>query len=324
MPRTRGVTTRGATAGLKSLMVPAYSSVMPDSNRTGSGEYPTVLSMLPQAGELGVEAITAKLVSLFQSQEYEPPLLPGVVLELMTLSWKPDVTAQEIVVVLSRDPMLASQLLKLSQSPLYRGAQVRSLHDAVVRLGLRRVSDLFCRAALEMRVFRAPGYENDMARLRTHSAFTAELTRLICRETEVPNDYAFLCGLLHDVGIAACIIALNEVAQSGPGVTLDAAWPAVRELHEWASEFLAKTWAFPPDLVRVLASHHGGDDDPADRQVLAALRIADALAEEVGYGFHAEIPEGQLKKAVQVLGLDLIRLEKLRDTAKELAEAFSH
>jgi hypothetical protein len=86
----------------------------------------------------------------------------------------------------------------------------------------------------------------------------------------------------------------------------------------------AKTWAFPPDLVRVLASHHGGDNDPADRQVLAALRIADALAEEVGYGFHAEIPEGQLKKAVQVLGLDLIRLEKLRDTAKELAEAFSH
>ena len=68
----------------------------------------------------------------------------------LTLSWKPDVTAQEIVVVLSRDPMLASQLLKLSQSPLYRGAQVRSLHDAVVRLGLRRVSDLFCRAAMHI------------------------------------------------------------------------------------------------------------------------------------------------------------------------------
>lgn len=296
---------------------------MREPQKSGSGEYPTVLSMLPQAGDIGVESLTKKLVSLFQSQEYEPPLLPGVVLELMTLSWKPDVTAAEIVDVLGRDPLLAGQLLKLAQSPLYRGSvAVRSLHDAVVRLGLRRVSDLFCRAALEMRVFRAPGYEHDMSALRAHSAFTAELTRVVCKETSVASDYAFLCGLLHDVGIAACILALSEFAQSGPGVSLDSAWSAVNELHEWGSEFLGKTWGLPPDLIRVIGHHHSSAVEPEDRQVVAALRIADALSEPVGFGFHSEASEAQLKEAADELGLEPAAIRRLERSAKELADAF--
>lgn len=293
--------------------------------KQGSGEYPTVLSMLPQAGDIGVEQLTSKLVALFQSPTYEPPLLPGVVLELMTLSWKSDVTASEIVHVLGRDPLLAGQLLKLAQSPLYRGIQVRSLHDAVVRLGLRRVTDLFCRAALEMRVFRAPGYENDMALLRSHSAFTAELTRVICKETSVPDDYAFLCGLLHDVGMAACILALNEFAESGPGVSLDDAWPAVRELHEWGSEFLGNTWGLPPDVTRVLAHHHHAEAvDANDRLVHAALRLADAVASEVGFGFRSEVVDSESDSVAAgvILGLDRPALRKLREKAAELAETF--
>jgi HD-like signal output (HDOD) protein len=293
--------------------------------KQGSGEYPTVLSMLPQAGDIGVEQLTSKLVSLFQSPQYEPPLLPSVVLELMTLSWNPDVSATEIVDVLGRDPLLAGQLLKIAQSPLYMGGSgqaVRSLHDAVVRLGLRRVSDLFCRAALEMRVFRATGYEHDMALLRSHSGFTAELTRLVCRETSVPDDYAFLCGLLHDVGIAACILALSEFAEGGPGVSLDGAWPAVRELHEWGSEFLGKTWGLPVDITRVLAHHHGEPEDSADKLVLAALHIADAVAGEVGYGFHSEVTDTECADAALALGLNPKGMRDLRTKAGELAEVF--
>jgi HD-like signal output (HDOD) protein len=295
---------------------------MREPNKSGSGEYPTVLSMLPQAGDIGVESLSNRLVALFQSQEYEPPLLPGVVLELMTLSWKPDVSAAEIVDVLGRDPLLAGQLLKLAQSPLYRGVAVRSLHDAVVRLGLRRVSDLFCRAALEMRVFRAPGYENDMAALRSHSAFTAELTRVVCKETSVASDYGFLCGLLHDVGIAACILALSEFAQSGPGVSLDDAWTAVKQLHEWGSDFLGKTWGLPSDLTRVIGHHHSSALEPEDRQVLAALRIADSLSIAVGYGFHCETDESQLQEGAAELGLDAAGIRGLERTAQELAEVF--
>ena len=312
-----------SSPGLKSPRLMAYAVVMREPIKPGSGEYPTVLSMLPQAGDIGVEQLTSKLVSLFQSPQYEPPLLPGVVLELMTISWKPDVTATEIVDLVGRDPLLAGQLLKLAQSPLYRGSQaVRSLHDAVVRLGLRRVSDLFCRAALEMRVFRAAGYEKDMALLRSHSAFTAELTRVVCKETSVPDDYAFLCGLLHDVGIAACILALSEFAQSGPGVSLDDAWPAVRELHEWGSEFLGKTWGLPGDITRVLGNHHGEPSDASDKMVLAAVRLADAVASEVGYGFHTEVNEGDAAVAALALGLDRNSLQDLRAKAAELSVAF--
>jgi HD-like signal output (HDOD) protein len=161
-----------------------------------------------------------------------------------------------------------------------------------------------------------------MALLRTHSAFTAELTRVVCKERDVPVEYAFLCGLLHDVGIAACILALSEFAQSGPGISLDAAWPAVRELHEWGSEFLAKTWSLPADLTRVLGHHHADAVDPADRLVHSALRVADAVAADVGFGFHSEIGPGEKEAAFAELGIDEAGARKLTKAAEELAEAF--
>jgi HD-like signal output (HDOD) protein len=96
-------------------------------------------------------------------------------------------------------------------SPLYGGqAAVKTLQQALVRIGIKNLRDIVMQASLNMRVFRCDAYRQTMDRLRQHSAATGHLCRIVCRQTSLDAEYALLCGLLHDVGIAAVLIALAE------------------------------------------------------------------------------------------------------------------
>lgn len=271
-----------------------------------------------------VKGLKLQLLALFRSPSYRPPLLPVVAVELLGLSRKPRVTSVEISELLGRDPMLAGQVLKVAQSALYsRGEPVRSLDQAIIRLGLDRVTDLFFQASLEMRVFRAPGYESEMETLRMHSVFTAEMARMVSRVGIGSEDYAFLCGLLHDVGIAACILALNEVGAGRAKVQFEVAWPSVREIHESCSELLAKIWGLPADIGLVLSMHHTLVVDGKTNPLAAAIAIADGLAEEVGFGFRGSTSLVATEAAAALAGVPPATLEQLRHTAALMAEKFA-
>ena len=152
-----------------------------------------------------------------------------------------------MVALLERDPMLAAELLRLAQSSLYGGSfAVRTLDEAIVRLGFRRTAELFLHAVIEARVFRAPGYQKKMDELRRHSVAVAHLARLVSREAGVSDQSAFICGLLHDVGIAASLIALVETCPAGEKVApFEDVWPAISGVHQRAGGVLASAWNFP-------------------------------------------------------------------------------
>ena len=56
---------------------------------------------------------------------------------------------------------------------------------------------------------------------------TAHLCRILCKYTSLEGEYAFLCGLLHDVGIAATLIAFADTGPRKRAPDLIAIWPAV-------------------------------------------------------------------------------------------------
>lgn len=201
------------------------------------------------ARQYGIDPVQleARFKAAFYAPDYQPPVLPAVALELMALARQPDVTFPKVAALLESDPVLAGQLLRLVQSPVYRRSQaVRSLEHAVSVLGLRAVSDLFLQVSLSARVFRAPAYEGPMTEVREHSAALAILSRLICCETTFSDDYAFLCGLLHDIGTAVSIILLADDFGGGRGkrdpVPLSAFWPVIRATHEATGARLAELW----------------------------------------------------------------------------------
>ncbi|HET9956332.1 MAG TPA: HDOD domain-containing protein [Polyangiaceae bacterium] len=287
--------------------------------RFGRGEH-----QISEEPSVNVDQVKLELLRLFRSPDYKPPVLPAVAVELLALTQKRSVNVAEVSRLLSKDPMLAGQVLKIAQSAAYsRGEPVRSLDDAIVRLGLSRISDLFLRAALEMKVFRAAGYDHEMEALRLHSAFTAEAVRIVCRHSIGLDDYAFLCGLLHDVGIAACILALTELAKKNKTkLDFEHVWPGLREIHAACSEMLAKIWQLPADIALVLSLHHTMVFEGRVHPLAAAVAVADGLADEVGFGFHGEMTAVQTESAAQMLGLDAGTLDRIRSATVDLAKSF--
>lgn len=279
-------------------------------------------------------AVHVRLLRLFASPSYRPPVLPAVAIEILALSQRPSVGFDEVVAVLERDPILAGKVLSRAQSAAFAArSPVLSLRNATVRLGLKTLRDLVVEAAVELRVFRVPGYEAAMERLALHSTTTAYVVRAVCARTAIPGEYAFLCGLLHDVGIAAALLALSDDRRGGL-VPFEALGTVLHDVHESASGLVTRLWGLPAELQRVVQSHHqlhvGGAPDPT----IAALVVAEGLAEELGAGLgfpglgphpgglDANPPE-LFGEACRVLGLDDAALAALREEAAALAAALA-
>jgi HD-like signal output (HDOD) protein len=232
--------------------------------------------------------LTQRLLDVFNAPDYRPPTLPSVAMELLELSRNPNVDFGDIQTLLERDTMLTGRVMKLVRSPIYAGgAQVRSLRDAIVRLGLNTLRDIVLETCMHMRVFRADAFTDTMERLRKHSAFTGHLSRVICRYTAIEGEWAFLCGLLHDVGVAGTLIALAEGARKQPRLDLIAVWPAIDRAHAQAGALMAGLWQLPIDIQLAVGHHHQVRIEGFAHPLAATVCLADELAHGLGLGLVA-------------------------------------
>lgn len=308
---------------------------------TGFASTGSVMPRLARAGAAPCErsAVHVRLLRVFAAPSYRPPLLPGVALEVIALSQRADASFDEVTRVLEHDPVLAAKVLAIAQSSLYRSrSPVLSLRQAAVRLGLATLRNLVVEASLAV-VFDVPGYERSLARLSWHSTVTAYLIRAVARRGAVDPEYAFLCGLLHDVGIAACLLAMSSDPR-GPPVPFEALAPVLDDVHQEASGVLTRLWGLPPEIQRVVATHHqlvvGGTPDPLN----AHLMVAEHLAGELGAAMQPAIgpadpgaspgaapldsnPQGAFDAACGVLGLGDAALRALRAEAAEVVASLA-
>jgi HD-like signal output (HDOD) protein len=224
-----------------------------------------------------------RLAEVFESPGYAPPRLPGVAVEILELSRQAEASFAQFASLLEQDAMLAGEVMKLVRSPLYAGqSETRTLQQALVRIGVKNLRDIVLQAALNMRVFRCDAYRDAMDRLRLHSAACAQLCRIIGRYTALEAEYAFLCGLLHDVGIAATLIALAEGAKAPP--SLVAIWPAVERVHPRAAQQMTRLWDLPGDVGLAVGAHHRVKLDGHAHPLAATVCLADQMAHERGLG----------------------------------------
>lgn len=255
--------------------------------------------------------LLTRLGSVFESPNYRPPRLPDAALKLLELSRKPTVDLREVQKVLEEDQMLAAEVLRLAQSMAYSGATnspVRTLAEALLRLGLARVTELFLHASLNLRVFRVKAYQAHMDALRQHSLVVAHLARHLSRRTALYDEHSFLCGLLHDVGIAAALIAMAEGAGRNSPPAFELIWPAIKECHANAGATLARLWQLPPEVGFVLRQHHDFEIQGHPHPTAAVVALADAAATELGAGERETGPE-RLPHALRALGLTQVDYE---------------
>jgi len=233
------------------------------------------------AESLITATLGAELIETFNNPDYRPPPLPGVALELMSLSNRDDATIDRVVHLLEQDQMLAGGVMRLIGSPLYAArTRIRSLKEAVVRLGIRTVRDLVFETALSQGVFRLAEYGETIEQIRRHSTVTAYIARIVCKHAKIDEEHAFLCGLLHDIGFAGLLFAVSNVeAEASP--PLLQLWSEIDLMHEQASRLITKLWNLPVELQELVGHHHHLHTGETSR-IAAAIHIADRLSERFG------------------------------------------
>lgn len=271
---------------------------------------------------LGPTEVKQKLLAALKSPQFKPPVLPAVGAELLAMAKRPNVDIRQIQTLLQQDPMLAAKLLRIANSPVYAARQpIVSLQDAIVRLGLQTTADIFFEAAAQLKVFRAPGYTEKMETLRKHSILTAHLARSICKATGKVNELAFLCGLLHDVGIAISLIVLSDGVKSPPA--FDDVWSAVQMAHEQAGGILIDMWKLPGEIRNSVVEHHRFSKEGSLTQTTAAIILAESITSRLGASIEADEDMLLIAKARETLGLNDAIERRLMEDAKMALSAIA-
>ena len=262
----------------------------------GKGE---VSLSLEEQLDSGIAEFGEELAKLFSSPRYQPPALPAVALKVMEMSRRPKVEFDELAKTVEQDPLLAAKVMTRAQSVMYSGTNpVRSMRQASVRMGVGGLRDLVIEVAMNLRVFRAPGLEKQMEALRKHSLATAHCARLVCRYASLDAEYAFLCGLLHDVGLAAILVALGEGALKSRPKNPIALWSAIDGAHEEAGGAIAKLWKLPDELAFVIGAHHHPMQGGYAHPLIAVLCVAEQLTAVIGASMSGVAPGEEKERAV--------------------------
>jgi hypothetical protein len=223
----------------------------------------------PRGSTPRISELEDYVLETFDSPGYRPPELPKVAMEMMELSHKVEVPVERIAAVLQR-----------ARSVLYAGgAKIETLQAALVRLGTSALRNLVLESAIHSKVFRSKEFEKPMERLRCHAIAVAHLSRLIGARAKVSAETAYLCGLMHDVGIAGALLVLAPAYGSIDPTIL---WPALGMVHDRVGTALVQLWGLPEEVAGVVAAHHKVDDANTTDPLLAVLRIAEGTAIGVG------------------------------------------
>ncbi|HTN33453.1 MAG TPA: HDOD domain-containing protein [Marinobacter sp.] len=130
------------------------------------------------------------------------PSLPEITLRALEACHQ-DESYRTISHIVSADTALVVRILALANSALYGPiAQIKSVDQALLRLGTRRFHTLVLTAALRQLLFDLGGDEWQQLRdFWRHSLTTALTARALATLTRYPEpDEAFMLGMLHNIG----------------------------------------------------------------------------------------------------------------------------
>lgn len=283
----------------------------------------------PGGEGVAAQTVTDDLLNRFQAASYRPPALPTIAQQVLKLSNDMNATYEQFCRVIESDPVFAARILRISRSALYtRRGEIRSVQQAVLRLGIEALRDIVIEDALNMHVFRCREYEGVMERLRRHSVVTAHLARRVADRCGVRGEYVFLCGLLHDIGIAVTLLAIAD--QVRPRPSFESLEDELHHAHPTLSSALVTMWELPSEVHTVVACHHEiaarGFPDP----LAATVCLAEELANGAGVGIAKPGAIGttfdrssafNIAQARAELGVDDEAWALLREQAAEVAEA---
>ncbi|MGW8193569.1 MAG: HDOD domain-containing protein [Desulforhopalus sp.] len=222
------------------------------------------------------------------------PSLSATVGKVMEICSRTDASPNDLNKVISLDPVLTGQVLRLINSAYYSLInKVTSLTRAITMLGMNTVKNM----ALSTAIIQAVAGINKSRALATtsfwaHSIATGVSARLLgeCKNLPViEREELFLSGLLHDLGKIPFgdeysevlgvaqreCLPLNEVEKDVLGID-----------HQEVGLMIADKWNLNQVIASSIGTHHNPENlDTGQGQVVALVALGDMYANIVDQGY---------------------------------------
>lgn len=268
------------------------------------------------------------------------PSLSTTVTKVLAVCNRPDTSPNDLNRVISLDPVLTGQVLKLINSAYYSlPNRITTLTRAIIMLGPNTVKNLVLGTAALAAVGRAESFKAlSINKFWTHSicvGVTAKALAIQQGVSPVAREEFFVAGLLHDLGK----VLLNhrfaeeyrlalELTAREQGDLAQCEKSVLGVDHGLIGGMIARKWQLSQNLIAALAGHHQPEMVPeGNRQLVATVALANVYANVHDFGSAGDpYPNPQhLDLVLQLLALRWRDLEDLRQMVQaeiEKAQVF--
>ncbi|HXI60746.1 MAG TPA: HDOD domain-containing protein [Polyangia bacterium] len=220
------------------------------------------------------------------------PAMPVVALRCLEIMRNPNAEFAEIASTIEKDPLVASRLLRIVNSPAYGSREaISSVKRAVGRLGLQPLKLLLIEmSAREVFMSRNPRIRDAFRGIWEHCLAVGILARdtAFALNSGVDGEMAYLGGLFHDVGKPVTGALLLEAERSliddlDEPFMSDSLWmKVVDSAHRDVGAALAESWHLAPTVAETISDLTSYDTEAAARSCRNVVRYANALTKREG------------------------------------------
>ncbi|OMH25895.1 HDOD domain-containing protein [Motiliproteus sp. MSK22-1] len=232
---------------------------------------------------------------------------------------------------LELDPILASAILRLANSPFYGFARkIGKVQDAAVLLGVHSLRQLVISFSL-VKSFNESG--NDTGGLNRnalwrHSVAVAVVAKILAEKTGHNPDDAFIAGMLHDVGqfiLEQCFVEEYAKVLQYRDEKECGLCAAERKLlgidHGQVAAAAIHKWKLPEHFVEVAKYNFVVSRKPPSSPLTALVHLADVLVKGLWISPENDVWMVNLcPDTLDLLGLDWDRLEKMLPEMESMSQ----
>lgn len=210
-------------------------------------------------------------------------------MRVLDLLAKEDIGLKELTQQIQSDPVLASEILMMANSVLFGfRTEIRSILQATTLLGAQRVKGIAMTIAMKTYLTDSLQIPALLASWR-HNLACALVAEEIARVSLIEKDFAYLAGLLHDIGRLALGMMkpieygnLLSSEETDPVSILDSEREMFGVDHCEAGRKMMESWKLPKAFLDVAAQHHAPKGSQFD--IVALVNRSCMIADAIGFG----------------------------------------
>ena len=220
------------------------------------------------------------------------PSMPAVAVRCLEQLRNQNAKFSELAATVEKDPLIASRLLRVVNSPTYGGREpITSIENAINRLGMKPFRIILIElSAREVFVSKNPRIRQAFRGIWEHCLAVGMLAREVAAKlpASADGDAAYLAGLFHDVGKPVVGALLLEAERSlidelGEPFMTDSLWvKVVDNAHRDVGAALASQWNLPATVAKAIAACDAYEEGAGRGSCTNLVRYANALTKSQG------------------------------------------